>query len=448
MNKYERQRHHCEPEHEEPKIVEVPVRVPVCPTQLDCPCPPGPAGLDGARGARGPEGPEGPRGIPGANGLDGEPGPVGTEGPQGPQGVQGPQGIQGPQGLQGDKGDQGIQGTQGERGPQGDRGDQGDKGDRGDQGIPGIQGIQGERGAQGERGDPGPQGVKGDQGIPGAPGIQGQDGLSGFVSCDFDATTNCYDVQVRLEDGSIKDMELGGCVTLLACGYAGSPKCATNATGTITEEDGDTIQVAVNYTVDGGNLTSLIRFSDTIATGSTTVSNPRFRGGKFCLDVETTGKLDFSNLYDKSGLPTTPEGCTSPLSGTIEVDGIVVGGGQATQINKTTGGTVSADGWENIGSGNYNVEADDNLWTDNIQSPQLFGGIPGAIQGSNFSFIVDTFKDNTQRFTICEDVCYYQPIEFETDVAGNPIPGTGVDSNGNPYTGTVTDLITGQTVSV
>jgi len=53
-----------------------------------------------------------------------------------------------------------------------------------------------------------------------------------------------------------------------------------------------------------------------------------------------------------------------------------------------------------------------------------------------------------QTFTVCEDVCYYEPIEYETDLSGNPIAGTGVDSSGNPYTGEVTDLLTGDTVTV
>lgn len=455
-----------------------------------CPGADGQPGATGAKGDIGCTGPQGIQGIQGEQGLKGETGPQGKTGPEGPQGLRGLQGNRGEQGLKGDtgatgntgapgaKGDTGSQGPRGETGPQGPQGFKGDtgltgaKGDIGPQGIQGLQGLKGDTGAQGPqglkgdtgaqgiqglKGDTGAQGIqglKGDtgaQGLPGVNGTNGQDGAqgpSGIISCTFDEPTNCYDVAAQLSDGSTKNLQLGGCITLLACGYAGDPICATNVTGTITPDGANNrFDIDLDYTVAGATLTGSWTLFDTIQSGTTNVSNLRFENGSVCVDITTTGKLDSKLLYDKALMPKTPEGCTAPLSGVASIDGLVLGGGQATQINKSTGQTVTTTGFEDLTNGNYNVTSDSNSWVD-VVDPNLFGGIPGSDLGAMFSQIVDTFGDNTQTYTYCESVCYYQPIEYETDGGGNPLPGTGVDANGNPFTGQVTDLLTGATVTL
>ena len=424
----------------------------------------GPAGRDGERGERGPQGPEGCKGASGRDGRDGDPGPAGPTGPQGQTGTKGADGEDGKscevRGFTNPEGDQltveflndgTVTNTEVINAPKGETGatgPQGLTGPTGSQGLTGATGPQGLTGPKGDTGAIGATGAKGDKGDPGARGADGARGPSGVQGCTFNEDTNCYDVVLNLEDGSQKTAQFGGCVTLLACGFSGTPICPTGAAVTFGDVDQDSAEINVDYTIAGGTLTSQFKLNDTIQSATTTVSNPRFENGQVCFDVQTTGKLDISQLFDKTGLPQTPQGCTSPFTGNVEINGVLVGSGQPTQINKTTGGAVDADGWGDVGGNNFNILQDNAQWADRIPRPRLFGGIPGSLIGNNFGYIVDTFGDNVQTFTVCEDVCYYEPIEYETDLSGNPIAGTGVDSSGNPYTGEVTDLLTGDTVTV
>ena len=482
----------CHPDHDrdhhahgghyhEPHHVHVPVPGPEGP--------PGRDGKDGCKGKDGRDGRDGEQGIPGQDGVDGKDGAQGVPGPQGIQGNVGPQGKAGEDGREGQRGEQGFKGEKGCPGEPGCKGKDGEDGKDGVDGVDGVDGADGRDGrdgADGAPGAPGPAGATGatgpagaigpigpigPQGIPGptgqtgltgAQGIQGVRGLpgadgatgpigpqgpSGFVSCTFDDVANCYDVQAVLQDGTIKDLQLGGCVTLLACGYAGNPICATNVTGTITPDpNGNIFNIDLNYTIGGATLTGTWQLSDTIQSNTTTVSNLRFENGAVCIDVTTQGKLDSKLLYDKASMPKTPEGCTSPLSGEAEIIGLVTGGAQATQINKSTGGTVTQTGFDDIGSGNYNVISNTNTWVD-VVTPTLFGGVPGADLGANFAQIVDTFGGTQQTYTYCESVCYYEPVEYQTDINGTPIAGTGINADGSAYSGVV-NLYDGTTVTV
>lgn len=405
----------------------------------------GPKGQDGQNGLQGPVGPRGEEGCQGDRGATGQTGSIGPAGQQGPRGEQG---NEGPAGPKGNTGERGVAGDQGSQGLTGDTGAKGDIGDTGPQGDKGDTGDTGPRGDKGDKGDTGDVGPPGQNGANGATGVQGDRGPSGFNSCTFDDTRNCYDVELVLSDGSTKQAEFSGCVSLLACGYAGNPICATAATGTIeANASNDVFTIPVTYTIGGATLTSEIKLTDTIASGTTQVSNVRFEGGRLCVDITTSGKLAFRNIYDKTNMPKTPEGCTSPLSGEMEIAGLVLGSGQATQINKTSGGLVAQNGFDDIGNSTWNVLSDSNSWIDTVQ-PQLFGGVPGADIGANFGSIVDTFGANEQTYTLCESVCYYEPVEYETDVSGNPIAGTGVDAQGNAFSGQVTNPLTGETVTV
>lgn len=408
---------------------------------------PGEKGDAGPKGGRGDRGERGEKGDTGDRGETGEIGHKGDKGDTGCKGDTGNTGPKGDTGSKGEKGDTGSKGDPGEKGSVGDTGEKGDKGDTGDKGDPGDKGDTGEKGDKGDTGDKGDKGDTGDKGEVGTNGTAGAPGLNAFVSCTDPDDSGCFEMTMRDQNGQPVTKQFQDCVRLLGCGYAGTPICASNATGTVMEiSAGNVFDIAVNHTVAGGVLTSAIQFTDTIQSGTTSISNVRFEGGRLCIDVVTQGKLDFNNVYDKTALPKTPQGCTSPLSGEVEIDGLSTGG-QATQINKTTGGTVIQTGFEDIGNSNYNVISNDNSWIDTV-NPQLFGGIPGADLGANFSFIVDTFGDTQQTYTICESVCYYEPIEFQATLDGTPIPGTGVDSNGNPYTGVVIDPATGEQVTV
>ena len=461
-----------------------------CPTDYEVveliPGPPGVPGPPGKDGPEGPKGRDGRDGLPGPKGERGEQGFDGRQGPQGPDGNPGPKGCEGPKGCDGPAGPEGKEGpvgpvgpvgppgksvniatnqlsdnqvqitvtNEGEPpvvttltapvGPQGIQGIQGEQGLQGDQGLQGEQGLQGDQGIQGVQGIPGQDGAQGIPGQDGAKGEDGEAGPSGMVSCDFDDVTNCYNVQAVLQDGTTKDMQLGGCVTLLACGYAGDPICVTDATGTIVDADANGADIEITYTIAGATLVSMVEVDDTINSGTTSVSNFRMEGNRWCYDITTQGKVDVTNRFDIAGLPRTagsggptPDGCRSPMNGSVEIEGLVTGGGQATQINKTTGGNVTQTGFNNIGGGNYDIISDTNSWVDTIIQPNVFGGDPNATQGSRHSFIVDTFGDNQQSFTVCEEFCYFEPIEYETDLSGNPIAGTGVDASGNPYSGAV-----------
>lgn len=152
--------------------------------------PQGPAGPQGPQGPQGDVGPQGPIGLTGATGPEGPQGPQGDTGPQGPIGLTGATGPQGLQGVQGDIGPQGPIGLTGATGPQGPigltgaTGPQGPQGDTGPQGPIGLTGATGPDGPQGPQGETGPQGSIGITGATGPVGPQGPPGNDGIDGVD------------------------------------------------------------------------------------------------------------------------------------------------------------------------------------------------------------------------------------------------------------------------
>lgn len=403
----------------------------------------GPAGLNGGR-----DGDQGPRG---AEGSTGPVGPQGERGPEGPVGGAGPTGLTGAQGIQGEKGDTGEKGDRGDPGTSGGAGGLGPAGPQGDAGVQGPQGDVGPIGLTGPQGDPGPQGdvgpigLTGLQGDPGQDGAQGPQGPSGFVDLTYDDASNCYSGNVLLADGSTLPVQFSGCVTLQACGYAPAACCPSIDSFGIVNEDANNFVLNVVYNDDCGLgvVTSRISFSDTTLSGSSAMYGDRLVGtNTVCVRGRTSSKLEYQVLVDKGQTTVTQGGCSSPVSGNAQITGLTIGNN--TAIDKGIGGTVDQQGFtETAGGDTFIVQSNANNWRDVIQ-PTLFGN--NNLLGSTFKGVVDSFGSQ-QDYQFCTTLCLYQPVEYETNSAGEPIAGSGRGING-PYSGPVVNPITGQTVNV
>lgn len=268
------------------------------------------------------------------------------------------------------------------------------------------------------------------------PQITITDGGSGLVTpveggFQVGPMLGCDNTVIQASEGQIQT-----CARIPVCGYVGDPICDDVVLG-----DVDLGGATQNILFEAGDLAGVFRITQTAPGGSVVVGTPTVNGTVVSVPMELTGnaKVGYNVLVDKFSLPSI-DGCTPPVSGFIEIDGLVGEQGNGAQITKAIGDTVTVQNnmLQITGSVFEAINNAPTQWRDDI-APNLFGGDPANMVGSTSTGEVQVFDGSVQNIIMRFEVCWSKPAVAYTDTNGVYLDG--MDSDGN-------DVVEGDFISL
>ena len=252
-----------------------------------------------------------------------------------------------------------------------------------------------------------------------------QDGGSSMISTENGVTTigPLISCDNQVIDASIGELQT--CANIPECGYTGDKICENVSVDT---PSGTESQFAVGFSA--GALDGMFILTQSGPGGFMNVGTPTVSATVVEVPVElsSNAKVGYNVLVDKTNLPTV-DGCTSPISGFIEINGLT-GDVDGSQITKAVGGTVVNETNLSVIQGNV-YETINNLpsaWRDEVPAT-LFNGDPSNLVGSTETGEVQVFDGSTQNVVFRFEVCRYLPAVGYRSLDGTWV--SGIDSDGN-----------------